>query len=172
MVENKLKIMKTVVKINIIFLCVIFQASACKKDEKLQLERKDYIGNELRIDGYYYYEYPDSLYNTACFLFRNGIFLAATSYKTSEIKEFEKQVLTEVWINSRRKSKDSWGVFNVKDSILTVERWAPPLGIGDNYKKAVYTGKIFNDTTFEMSDGIYHFKQFFPKPDSTNPYIK
>ncbi len=78
-----------------------------------------------------------------------------------------------------------WGIFNNNEDKITFELWylseAP-------YKPYISEGKIINDTTFlitkryRMVDGVqtnikelndeYHFRQFYPKPDSTNNFVK
>ena len=61
--------------------------------------------------------------------------------------------------------------------------WYSPSGGGT--PAYVREGKILNDTTFHITtsyrsngserhekDEVYHFRQFYPKPDSTNNFIK
>lgn len=45
-----------------------------KKDDELSLNRENYEGNQLRIDGYYYHEYynPDKNMESIVF-FKNGV---------------------------------------------------------------------------------------------------
>ena len=78
-----------------------------------------------------------------------------------------------------------WGVFNIKNNQILYERWCPS---EPPYRTYVREGNIINDTTFvitklyRMVNGkkteeselneVYHFKQFSPKPDSTNKFIK
>ena len=63
------------------------------------------------------------------------------------------------------------------------EKWYP--NSPGQPKVYIREGKILNDTTFHITasyrpdgserrekDEIYHFKQFSPKPDSTNNFVK
>ncbi|MBW7845753.1 MAG: hypothetical protein H3C45_08955, partial [Bacteroidia bacterium] len=87
--------------------------------------------------------------------------------------------------DSYKKYKSNWGVFKIEGNFIQFERWYPsdpPL------KAYVRAGTIINDTTFlitesyRMQDGkktevktrneTYYFKQFSPKPDSTNTFVQ
>lgn len=76
-----------------------------------------------------------------------------------------------------------WGLFVIDNQTIKFERYYP----SDDITRWTYIreGIILNDTTFLIttsyrSDGsdfsikneIYHFRQFSPKPDSTNNFIK
>lgn len=80
-------------------------------------------------------------------------------------------------------NKYCWGLFNITGNSIQFERYYP----SDNLSKKAYvrSGEILNDTTFRItksirSDGteekvkdeIFYFKQFSPKIDSTNNWIK
>ena len=61
--------MKKIVLI-LFVLGLIISISCCRgifTDEELTLQRKVYIGNELKIDGYYYYIVPDYNRTVICF---------------------------------------------------------------------------------------------------------
>lgn len=156
-------------------------------DEKLTLPKQSYTGNELRIDGYYYLRYtpPESSesYLDTYFLYENGIILNGGAVKEDEIGKLENKFKSTEWLDVVRKYKHRWGVFNIKGSKILFERWYP----NSPALPVVYIreGKILNDTTFHITvsyrpngserseeDEVYHFKQFSPKPDSTNNYIK
>ena len=59
----------------------ILSSSSCDRkmdeslDDKLSLERIDYNGKELRIDGYYFQNYVSDDYIHIFFLYQNGIIL-------------------------------------------------------------------------------------------------
>jgi hypothetical protein len=162
-------------------MCSInFLLSCCNTlfpDEKLSLQRTDYMGNELRTDGYYYYFASNG--NTAVyFLYKNGIILSAGGYSSQNLYNIEKEL-----VNRLLKSKDHWGVFIVKGNSIQYEKWVGSTGLGASTFKS--TGYIENDTTLHFTesyysetketvqiDAIWHFKQFANKPDSTNVYIK
>ena len=67
-----------------------------------------------------------------------------------------------------------YGLFQIEVSIIKIEKWVP--SSGGPTKAYLREGEILNDTTFYLmhreKKEIYHFKQYSPKPDSTNKYIK
>ena len=161
-------------------ICIILYVSilfaSCEKlfpDEKLKLERMDYTGKELRTDGYYYYHWAS--YNSpiennthVMFLFRNGIILSAHSYSSIDLRDVEKKMILEYDII--RKYKSGWGVFMVDRKEIICEQWSTSVGGGLPVYE--WKGKILNDTTIKEDNYVYHFRQFSPKPDSTNNFIK
>ena len=162
-----------------IFLCL--SLLCCNKlfpDEKLTLPREDYLGNELRTDGYYYAFFSETNITAVMFLYRNGISISQGGYATRDLDEIEKRV-----IKDKFNSKVHWGVFVVNGNKIQHEKWVGSTGIGAVLNKG--TGHIENDTTIHFTerynseyqkthavDEIWHFKQFNNKPDSTNNYIK
>lgn len=158
--------------LNLLMSC----CSALFPDEKLSMQRKGYVGNELRTDGYYYVfkESTTAIY----FLYRNGILLSAGGYLSYNLEAIEKVI-----INKDVKSKDHWGIFIVDGNSIQYEKWVGSTGFHASLSKS--TGYIENDTTIHFTekyiseaqathsiDEIWHFKQFDNKPDSTNIYIK
>jgi hypothetical protein len=152
-------------------------------DGKLSMQRKDYIGKELRTDGYYFREDSTSSRLIIYFLFNNGILLYGGTPKISEIEQREHEFANGEWHHSKINDKASWGIFYIEGKSIKIEKWEPSTGIG--LPIYIREGSILNDTTFHItfgysSDGsnkremneIYHFKQFDNKPDSTNVYIK
>ena len=168
----------------ILYFSILF--SSCGKffkDDELSLTRVPYTGNELRIDGYYFYEHSDPARIDIYFLYRNGIILYGGTPLSSEIKETENKIQTDRWHEIIKNDITSWGVFHVNGSTIKFERWYPSSGGGA--PSAVREGKILNDSTFHITvsyrsngsernekDEIYHFREFAPKPDSTNNFIK
>ena len=176
--------MKTTILLIVLSVLSMF-LSCCSKlfpDEKLTLQRRDYAGNELRIDGYYY----NVNYNVISiyFLYRNGIILYGYSYPNLNLDEIELKMLNnDMYNNSYNKSKANWGVFIINEESIKIEKWEPSTGIG--LPVYIREGNILNDTTFHITlsydpkgsnksilNELYHFKKFAPKPDSTNVYIK
>jgi hypothetical protein len=149
-------------------------------DEKLSMQRVDYLGNEIRTDGYYYY-FTKNNNTVVYFLYKNGIILCAHSYSTHNLNFVEAEM---VKIYSEiRKQKDGWGIFIVDSKKIEYEMWNASTGTSLPSMKC--KGYIENDTTFyitetyysdmkktESKETVYHFKQFANKPDSTNIYIK
>lgn len=162
-------------KISFFVISLMIILSACKDDE-LMLQRTPYIGNELRIDGYYY----EQAYNCTSvkFSYRNGVLLVAGGYLSYNIDSVEKQLLNSY--EKIKHSKISWGVFVIKGSTIEYSFWDTSVGGGLPTYKSI--GYIENDTTFCITrtinkegsifkrNDVYHFKQFSPKPDSTGAY--
>ena len=155
--------------------------SSLFSDEKLSMKRVDYHGNELKIDGYYYHYHQEPESTQILFLYRNGVLLLTRFFPSHDLDYVEKTMLTEY--DKIREDKIRWGVFLILDDRIEYEKWNGSTGIGLPIIKR--KGIIENDTTFRIietyfSDSketdykelIYHFKQFSPKPDSTNVYIK
>jgi len=157
--------------------------SCCSKifpDEKLTLQRMDYDGNELRPDGYYYY-FTKNNNTVVYFLYKNGIILCAHSYSSQDLNIVEEEMV-KIYPEIR-KQKDGWGVFLINNNKIEYEIWNASTGSCLPTIKRI--GFIENDTTFRITETyysdskktdnneiVYHFKQFSPKPDSTNVYIK
>ena len=55
-----------------IFLVVFTLFNACGVDD-LTLPKKEYTGNEVKLDGYYYTASQAAEYKTVLFFFRNGV---------------------------------------------------------------------------------------------------
>lgn len=157
-------------------IILVLVLSSCEKvfQDEFSIQRTDYTGTELRIDGYYYNEsfvapYPN--YSIAkSFFYRNGIKFGVCSYDTTTMS-FDEHCA------SLAKNKLNWYVFKIEGNTITIEGWD---NLTQTFKEY---GEILNDTTFRInriersgrtdkSNSIYHFKQFAPKPDSTNNFIK
>ena len=166
-------IMKSV---KLILLSIFIFGFGCNKfkDEELSIQRKDFLGNELRTDGYYYSYYennssPSEESIITFFLYRNGVILSSGGYKKTNSDVLEKEMLERYELLQNKKT--GWGVFIVKDNKIEYEQWSTSSGGGLPIFKSSYD--IENDTTLISPCGnIYHFKQFSPKPDSINNFIK
>ena len=80
--------------------------------------------------------------------------------------------------------KRHWGLFIIDKDIIQIEEYK--VSMIEGMPAYIKFGTILNDTTFVLeeerrsNDGseysrineVYHFKQFSPKPDSTNNFIK
>ena len=154
------------------------------KDDKLSIQRTDYMGDELRLDGYYYLIYGDGNYITATFFYRNGVILKGNAGLVDNIEDHENYYINGYY-NDVKDLKDMWGVFKIVENKISFERWYPRTG--GPFHAYVRSGTILNDTTFHITesyrmqngektdvstkDEIYRFKQFSPKPDSTNVFV-
>ncbi len=175
--------------IKIVFILSLLLMSCGKsllKHDKLSLEKKDYFGDELRIDGYYYYKYPvnESFRYVIYFFYNNGVALHAGAIKEEDILIKEEKFKNGTFYLNVENTKYFWGVFVVNNQNIKIERWYP--SSGGPLRTYIREGTILNDTTFHITqfyrnqngektaieslDEVYHFKKFSPKPDSTNKY--
>ncbi|MDR1153883.1 MAG: hypothetical protein LBL04_04160 [Bacteroidales bacterium] len=171
----------------------ILSSSSCDRkwdessDDRLTLEKIDYNGKELRIDGYYRrYDYAGKekkLHGvTPYILYSNGVILGDVGVPIDRVSEMEECFRNGFYVNNAKKYY--WGVFQINGIQIKYEKWVPSDG---PFSTFIYEGVILNDTTFiinkyyRMKDidkksptevnWEYHFKQFSPKPDSTNRFI-
>jgi len=157
----------------IIVLFSIISFYGC--DKELKIERTPYIGNELRIDGYYYEMGKNGQIWNTFFFYRNGLVLNGGSSNINEtLEDLDNNFVSEAFKNSI--GKYNWGVFIIDGENITINRWTYSPGLGSGLPTLLQDGKIVNDTTFyfkqEEEQSFYHFRQFNSKPDSTNNFIK
>ena len=167
--------------------CLMMLMSCCSTlypDEKLTMQREDYKGNELRIDGYYYRQEVTDIYSRTMvmFLYRTGIALSCGNFSTIDLNYVEEEMPNRY--NLLQKHKTGWGIFSINENLIQVEQWVEsPSGASVSiYRRS---GHIENDATIHFAESYYsgrnetkqinevwHFKQFDSKPDSANVYIK
>jgi hypothetical protein len=171
----------------LLLMSVVYISSTCEKmtqDDNFSMNKSSYTGNELRMDGYYYFMTGDNLHYTY-FFYRNGIIIhgGGNAPNTSPIEFVENQFISENYLKSLKDHKTAWGIFQITGNKIEFERWYPSSGgLTPAY---IRSGEILNDTTFVITKSvraktgeekelneIYHFKEFSPKPDSTNSFIK
>jgi hypothetical protein len=144
------------------------------------LKKQSYNGNNLRLDGYYYQKYGNPEKLTIYFFYSNGILLHAGDGYTFDIEaKFTNGQLYE----KLKENKYCWGLFLIDGQNIRFERYYP----SDDISKDAYvsSGEILNDSTFRITksvrsdgdkerseDDMFYFKQFQPKLDSTNRWIK
>jgi len=138
----------------------------------------NYIGNEIRVDGFYYYQFEDGFIETF-FLFRNGVYYDYGSCQCPDLEAVENHMMNEFTIENTPKVQYSWGVFRVENNNVEIERWLT--GSGGAYPTKLSKGEIINETTMvikgipvsgEGTLDTFRFREFSPKPDSTNVFIK
>jgi len=174
--------MKITSQNSIILFFFLILSSCCYDDDLLRNEREDYLGDNLRIDGFYYYYFEGEIRGVT-FFYRNGICLEIVGDGNKRADpEDVKTLLTEENIEYHRKSKEGWGLFKVIGNTFFSEKWNAPM----NGVRAtvIESGHILNDTSFLItkrdnsisgitdSNRTYFFYPYSPKPDSTNVFIK
>jgi len=143
---------------------------------------------QLRMDGYYYYRYPEGHFNEGItvvwFLYTNGVLMNPFGTKTNELPSID-QKINEIYSSSKYESvKYDWGAFTLDKEKLEIEKWAVPLFPGPT-RSIEYTGTVLNEEQFVLTEyrnpdtgerekvnKTYTFREFSPKPDSTNQFIK
>ncbi len=161
-------------------------------DDRLSIEQTESRDNKLRLDGYYYYvnyneNYDKDYASGTYFFYNNGIIVTLGGFDIlDKWEKHEERILTNELIDAVQKIKYAWGLFNIDNNIIKFERWYP--SSGGPLKAYVRKGIILNDTTFVIKESYrmvngkkrdldkenetYHFKQFSPKPDSTNRFTQ
>ncbi len=175
---------------SLIIIITVLLFSSCKLffpgPDKFTLQKQDYTGNELRVDGYYFKEFDSDCDRIQVFfLYRNGIILYGGCPCVEDINAKEEEYKEKgTWYKHVKEDRVSWGLFVIENDSIRIEKYEPPSGPG--YLPAVIReGAILNDTTFRIIrryrdsgkkiikevDDLYHFKKFSPKPDSTNSFF-
>ena len=168
----------------ILSLAVILLFNSCKEDPepKLGTKKTDYIGNQLRTDGYYSLTYDNGESRFLNYiLYRDGTLLFGGSPLTSQISDRELDYNNGKWNEVAAPEKTFWGVFTIDASDITFDQWQlRDGGVLASYKTY---GKVLNDTTFVMTsttrygfedislDEIYRFQPLTQKPDSINQFL-
>ena len=150
-------------------------------DEELSLPKMLYIGNELRTDGYYYCTGETAI--MVVFFYKDGTMIRAGSIPIQEIPNREEMFKNGEFYNHIKNNKTCWSIYLIEDEKITTNYWVSPRPFQCYFEE----GTILNDTTFvlqryyRMEDGemtdegnvneTFHFRQFSPKPDSTNVFI-
>jgi hypothetical protein len=151
------------------------------KNEELTFIRTDYDGSQLRTDGYYYCRHEDrDVVYSIFFFYKNGVVLHGGAPSQDELITREEEFKNGQYLEYVKKSASAWGLFKVDSTTIQYEM----LYYGP-FRAFINSGDIINDTTFVITkrkasnsseeitlDNTFHFKQFSPKPDSTNVYIK
>lgn len=171
----------------LILLLSLLTFNGCHKalsDDELTLNKKAYLGDKLKLNGYYYEINPNTNgISEALFLYRDGTMLCCGGSGDSEepFAFMENLLGSPDFIEHAQAHKFYWGVFQIDDDAIQYERWYQ----GDGGLPAGRSeGNILNDSTFvihkitmlgsgdESNENIvFHFHDYSPKPDSTNSFI-
>jgi hypothetical protein len=160
-------------KLIVIFVSFVLLQSCNKTlpDEELSMTRIPYYGKEIRIDGYYKgLGIAQKKYLDYIFFYNNGVYF---SFGYTDVDNINK---IEDIVNRSRVHKDNWGVFQILDTLVNIQRWTQNAGTTQNI--VLHFQYIVIDDTTLFYKGLsgdttrYHFVKFSPKPDSTNVFIK
>lgn len=118
-------------------------------------------------------------------LYNDGVIRSLGSLKSDKDSAVHRYI-NEAYIypqpnKSSNKSPVGWGVFRISNQNIEYDMWQPRADAPVYRRK----GTVLNDSTFIIDsysklDGkdsnklniTYHFRQFNPKPDSTNKFIE
>ena len=182
-------------KVKICLLFFVLCLCSCKKifqDEEFSLKCVPYTCSKLRIDGYYYQkrhgiEDDNRKFIEYYIFYSNGVSTKG-SRETENISDVENSIATRSDNKYLPNNLYVWGPFSIHENKMRMQYYE----ISDYLSKRVLelSCTILNDTTFSLDKihlvgtgkdvtnnytfitiGEYHFKQFSPKPDSTNNFI-
>jgi hypothetical protein len=162
-------------------MTVLLFASCDTKLRNLTMKKDSYFGNELRIDGYYYSSSDLENDIGIAVFYRDGVCIHMfTRLKSQDTLNFVENdiLLNNALMSHLWRDPACIGVFHVNMAAIEFETW-------EARSPFRHFGEILNDTTFLLTKRvnvrqnhssspnlIYQFKQFCPKPDSTNVFIK
>jgi len=149
---------------------------------KFSIKRENYNGNEIKMDGYFYTDNSGKSSTTSIqFFYRNGVVLSGGRYSLHNLDSIESEIINGALFDMD--NKRSWSPFKIKnDTLITEYLYENPPSCQLLTAKSFF--EIKNDTTIILKrvsqaaykdqeyNQIWHFKQFFPKPDSTNIFIE
>lgn len=157
------------------FSCLI----GCRVYNELSFNRIDYLSNNLRIDGYYYRKFNSEYY--PIFFYENGIVYKMGIFsEVNNIEELDNQIRKNISMYGTTQVPFFWGVFKVEGNSIEINHWLT--GTGSTYPAKLVKGKITDPMNLELNWGedilnntelnYWKFREFSPKPDSTNRFIK
>lgn len=169
-----------------LFCVIVICVSSCK-DAKLIIPKEVNLTNKLNLNGYFYLKtsVPFDNTNDVYFLYENGIILYVGSLSANDEITISNYINNEVLkYKTVYKSKSGWGLYKITNDKIDFEIWFVR-NAGEKIKTFKYTGDILNKNTFKINniyngytkknvliEDLFEFRQFSPKPDSTNNFIK
>lgn len=169
--------------IQVLLILFVLLSSCCKnycKDDELQIVKKDYTGDALRMNGFYYSK-NGALVRSFLVPYRNANCILS-NYPVDIDRLVRDLDNNSGLMSGIRKRKTSWGLIEIQNDTLKVDYW----GIA-KCERPLERGffKILNDTTLlnfkntsmrDMKDyfvsDTFYFQYLSSKPDSTNEYIR
>jgi hypothetical protein len=158
---------------------------SCEKElHDLSMDKNPYTGDELRIVGYYYTNLTSANDIGVAVFYRDGFCINTWVKPINQdtLRYIENEILlNSTFINKIKSIPTHIGVFQINAKSIVFETWEA----GRDIINFSHYGEILNDTTFLITKQVnndsgksssekltYRFRQFSPKPDSTNNFIK
>ncbi len=147
----------------------------CKNAEELSIGRTSNLQATLKLNGYYHLKYETGY--LVLFFYQNGVV-----YKTNAILDKDDLIALDKDLLEDQNSDSYptqlhwfWGVYKIEGSTIKINHWLP--GTGGAYPAQLSEGRIINPSVIRIpwvDDQLneFKFRQFSPKPDSTNAFIK
>ncbi len=169
----------------VLIILLFSQMQSCfwmnEEDESFYYKKSPYYGNEMKINGYYYSAFFEDWISILIY-YQNGVVIDGGAVKS--LCQLEDDIISGKFYESRKENIESWGVFMV-DGFNIVRESIEAIGWTHRIS-FLYYGEILNDTTIQFYtkketysnakeqkyERLYYFKEFSPKPDSTNVFIR
>jgi hypothetical protein len=85
-------VMKNIYTKPLLIFFLLLSSCFCSEDEPLRNTRRDYIGDNIRIDGFYYHYFQGKIIDVRL-LYRNGVFLEVSGDGKDRTKPEEVETL-------------------------------------------------------------------------------
>ena len=158
----------------IAFFAICYVFFHCTSAEKLTLVRGGYSQSNFKTEGYYYTRYENGY--IALFFYENGVMYTTNAIlDVSNLDDLDDRIRSGHQGGKAVQLRWFWGVYQSESDTIKVNRWLS--GTGSIYPAKLSKGKIISPTVIQMpwiDDQVteFKFRQFSPKPDSTNTFIK
>lgn len=177
--------------VNRSWIVLFLSLSVACKDQQLTIKKNSVEQNRstIKLEGFYWTKATDinqiDWWYDTFFLYENSVLIyggGIENYhkKSVSFSEFVKRNRDTAF---KQKIKSSWGIYMIDENRIEFEKWEP--SSGGPMKTVIRRGHILNDTTFVITERFNHydgktyhvqdtfrFREFSPKPDSTNRFIK
>ncbi len=174
------------VKKCLILFGLILSLNNCEKSSEFELIKEPYLGEGLRIDGYYYRMYFNDNTNHEAvevyFLYRDGVLLYGGDKDFDSFTQIE-DLYNQGSHDSAKDFQSFWGIFTIDGVSLNIKKWETKQG--NNLPLFEMKCTILNDTSFVRNENsvsdrsgsvfpndTFNFKQLLPKPDSLNQFVQ
>jgi hypothetical protein len=168
----------------IIALSLLLGCNALKvKDETFSFQRLINKTQTIKLKGYYYSYLNNNTQKNIFFFYENGLFIDIQTFENKTFEEIEAFCSSEFFLKRQLNVlKRMYGIYKIENKKLTIESYYLK---GTAHGVANYYCNIINDSAFQImnisdhnsntdvssENRIYHFRQYSPKPDSTNSFI-